>query len=60
MTWLFWATNPSDEASIHHVTIYLGDDRMIEAPQSGQVVTEDPVRHDDELMAMAVEPTARG
>lgn len=54
---LFWATNTADEASIHHVSIYLGGDRMIEAPQSGETVHESPVRHDNEMMPMAVEPT---
>ena len=35
---LFWATNPNDPASIHHVAIYLGGGYMIEAPHTGAVV----------------------
>jgi cell wall-associated NlpC family hydrolase len=35
---VFWATNPSSPATIHHVAIYLGSDRMLEAPQSGSTV----------------------
>ena len=35
---LFFAYNPSDESTIHHVGIYIGDGRMIEAPYTGEVV----------------------
>lgn len=35
---VFWATNTSNPATIHHVAIYLGGDRMLEAPQSGSTV----------------------
>jgi cell wall-associated NlpC family hydrolase len=35
---VFWATDTSSPATIHHVAIYLGDDRMLEAPQSGSTV----------------------
>jgi peptidoglycan DL-endopeptidase CwlO len=35
---LFWATNPVDPSSIHHVAIYLGGGYMIEAPHTGAVV----------------------
>ena len=34
---LFWATNRGT-GSIPHVAIYMGDDKMIEAPQSGESV----------------------
>jgi peptidoglycan DL-endopeptidase CwlO len=54
---LFWATNTSVVASIHHVAIYLGNNTMIEAPQSGEVVRKTSVRRDGELMPMAVQPT---
>ncbi|MFI5775685.1 NlpC/P60 family protein [Nocardia sp. NPDC051570] len=36
---LFWGTNGSE-----HVALYLGDGRMIEAPESGDVVKISPVR----------------
>ena len=35
---VFWATDTSNPATIHHVAIYLGGDRMLEAPQSGSTV----------------------
>lgn len=35
---VFFATNPRDPATIHHVAIHLGGDAMIEAPQTGDVV----------------------
>jgi cell wall-associated NlpC family hydrolase len=40
---LFWATNPTDPGSIHHVAIYLGGGYMIEAPHTGAVVHIVPV-----------------
>jgi cell wall-associated NlpC family hydrolase len=40
---LFWATDPSNAASIHHVAIYLGDGRMLAAPHTGTVVRIQPV-----------------
>ncbi|MDG3011199.1 C40 family peptidase [Rhodococcus sp. D2-41] len=36
---LFWGTNGSE-----HVTLYLGDGQMLEAPESGEVVKVSPVR----------------
>ena len=41
---VFYATTPSNPQTIHHVAIYLGDGRMIEAPQSGDVVKISPMR----------------
>jgi cell wall-associated NlpC family hydrolase len=35
---VFWATDASDPNTIRHVAIYLGDDRVVQAPQSGDVV----------------------
>ncbi|GAA4238138.1 NlpC/P60 family protein [Actinomadura meridiana] len=35
---LFFATNPADPATIHHVGIYHGHGRMIHAPHTGDVV----------------------
>lgn len=43
---LFWA----DDDGVHHVALYLGEDRMVEAPQSGKVVRIAPVRFDDEIV----------
>jgi cell wall-associated NlpC family hydrolase len=35
---VFYAFDTSDPSSIHHVTIYLGNGQMIEAPESGERV----------------------
>jgi peptidoglycan DL-endopeptidase RipA len=35
---LFWAYDRSDPGTIHHVAIYLGGGRVVQAPQSGDVV----------------------
>lgn len=35
---VFWAYNAGDPGSIHHVAIYLGGGRVVQAPQSGDVV----------------------
>lgn len=35
---LFWASNPADPTSIHHVAIYVGGGYMIAAPHTGTVV----------------------
>ena len=43
---LFWA----DDNGVHHVALYLGDDEMVEAPESGKVVRIAPVRFDDEIV----------
>jgi len=40
---LFWATNPVDPTSIHHVALYLGGGYMIEAPHPGAFVQLVPV-----------------
>ena len=41
---VFYATTPSNPQTIHHVAIYTGDGRIIEAPQSGDVVKISPMR----------------
>lgn len=40
---LFWATDTSNPATIHHVTMYLGNGLMIAAPHTGTVVQIQPV-----------------
>jgi cell wall-associated NlpC family hydrolase len=35
---VFWAYDTGDPGSIHHVAIYLGGGRVVQAPQSGDVV----------------------
>ena len=55
---LFWATNPTDPATIHHVALYAGADQMIAAPHTGAVVTVQPVYLDGYIGA--VRPTVVG
>jgi cell wall-associated NlpC family hydrolase len=40
---LFWATDVSNPATIHHVAIYLGAGMMLAAPHTGDVVKIQPV-----------------
>lgn len=40
---LFWATDVSNPATIHHVTMYLGGGLMIAAPHTGTVIQIQPV-----------------
>jgi cell wall-associated NlpC family hydrolase len=35
---VFWASNPGNPATIHHVAIYLGNGQIVQAPESGDVV----------------------
>jgi peptidoglycan DL-endopeptidase CwlO len=35
---LFFATNPADWRTIHHVAMYIGDGKLIHAPSTGDVV----------------------
>lgn len=43
---LFWATDTTNAATIHHVAIYLGDGMMLAAPHTGDVVKIEPVYMD--------------
>ena len=53
---VFWATDVSDPATIHHVAIWLGGDKILEAPHSGAVVTFSAMRWKG--YAGAVRPSA--
>ncbi|AXB47217.1 C40 family peptidase [Amycolatopsis albispora] len=54
---LFWAYDPSNPKTIHHVAMYLGDGKMVEAQQSGVPVHTRKVSWDEgELVAQAVRP----
>jgi cell wall-associated NlpC family hydrolase len=35
---VFWAHNPADPTTIHHVALYLGGGKVVQAPESGDVV----------------------
>jgi cell wall-associated NlpC family hydrolase len=54
---LFYATDPSDPATIHHVALYLGNDQMVEAPYTGEQVRVRPVPWNfKELVPLATRP----
>lgn len=54
---LFYATDPSDPSTIHHVGLYMGDGQMVEAPYSGESVRMKPVPWDyAELVPLATRP----
>jgi cell wall-associated NlpC family hydrolase len=35
---LFWAYDPGDLSTVHHVAMYLGDGKIVQAPQPGEFV----------------------
>ncbi|KFY04704.1 hypothetical protein O988_00584 [Pseudogymnoascus sp. VKM F-3808] len=45
---IYYATNITSSSSIHHVTMYIGNNKMIEAYGAGIPVRITPVRFDDE------------
>lgn len=54
---LFYATDRSDPATIHHVMLYLGDGRLVEAPFTGEDVRVRPVPWNyGELVPLATRP----
>lgn len=53
---VFWATDPDRPSTIHHVAIYLGGDRILEAPESGKTVRTTAMRWGG--YAGAVRPSA--
>ncbi|MDX6364769.1 MAG: hypothetical protein QOC85_3790 [Streptomyces sp.] len=54
---LFYATDASDPATIHHVVLYMGNGQMVEAPYTGQSVRVQPVPwHYAELVPLATRP----
>ncbi|MTD58119.1 NlpC/P60 family protein [Amycolatopsis pithecellobii] len=54
---LFWAYDPSNPNTIHHVAMYLGDGKIVEAQQTGVPVHVRPVSFDEnELVPQAVRP----
>jgi peptidoglycan DL-endopeptidase CwlO len=54
---LFYATDPNDPATIHHVMLYVGDGQMVEAPYSGESVRVRPVPWGfSELVPLATRP----
>jgi cell wall-associated NlpC family hydrolase len=41
---VFFATDPSDASTIHHVAMYVGGGEMVEAPAAGLNVRQVPLR----------------
>ncbi|HEV7653496.1 MAG TPA: NlpC/P60 family protein, partial [Mycobacteriales bacterium] len=40
---LFWAYNPADLSTVHHVAMYLGNGKIVQAPQPGEFVEVTPL-----------------
>ncbi|MEV4318524.1 NlpC/P60 family protein [Actinocrispum sp. NPDC049592] len=54
---LFWAYDPGNPVTIHHVAMYLGDGKIVEAQQTGVPVHVRPVKWtESELVRQAVRP----
>ncbi len=54
---LFLATDPSDPATIHHVMLYMGNDKIVEAPYTGASVRVEPAPWTSrELVPLATRP----
>jgi hypothetical protein len=54
---IFLATDPSNPATIHHVAMYLGDGKIVEAQQTGVPVHIRPFSFDEaEVVPQAVRP----
>jgi cell wall-associated NlpC family hydrolase len=53
---VFWAQNPADPRTIHHVALYVGGAQVVQAPESGDVVKASPMWWDG--YAGAVRPSA--
>ena len=54
---LFLATDPTDPATIHHVMLYMGNDKIVEAPYTGAQVRVQPAPWNNrELVPLATRP----
>jgi cell wall-associated NlpC family hydrolase len=53
---LFWASDPTDMSSIHHVAIYLGNGMMISTNHTGDVARVQPVWLDEFVGATRPDP----
>jgi hypothetical protein len=56
---VFWAYQPADPSTIHHVAVYLGSGRIIEAATEGVPVHEVPIWNDGGLLPVATRPWIR-
>jgi cell wall-associated NlpC family hydrolase len=55
---LFWAYDPNDPTFIDHVAMYLGGDKMVVAPHTGELVQVAVVPTDHLVGAIRVNPVA--
>jgi cell wall-associated NlpC family hydrolase len=55
---LFWAYQPSDPATIHHVAIYVGGGHIVEAAREGVPIHETIMWSDGGLLPVATRPGA--
>lgn len=53
---LFWATDPNDMSTIHHVAIYAGHGMMVSTNHTGDVAREQPVWYDEFVGATRPDP----
>jgi cell wall-associated NlpC family hydrolase len=53
---VFWAQDPGNPDTIHHVALYLGDGSVVQSPESGDVVSVSPMWWDG--YAGAVRPSS--
>ena len=57
---VFWASDPADPESIHHVGMITDQDTVVQAPDTGKPVQvtplHSPLTRSDELLPMAVRP----
>jgi peptidoglycan DL-endopeptidase CwlO len=56
---VFWAYRPSDPTTIHHVAVYAGSGRIIEAATEGVPIHEVPIWDDGGLLPVVTRPAAR-
>ncbi|MCL1900690.1 MAG: C40 family peptidase, partial [Promicromonosporaceae bacterium] len=53
---LFWASDPTNPATINHVAIYAGGGMQVHSPSPGRTVEEIPVRWNARMMPYAGRP----
>jgi len=57
---MFWASDPSNPATIHHVALYAGNGLMVAAPHAGDVVKVQPIYLDGYIGAVRPGATLTG
>jgi len=57
---VFWAYDPLDPSTIHHVAIYIGNGQIVAAPHTGDVVKIEPLYDPVHMLAVRMLQTAGG